>query len=126
MTEPRNKVVQVRRFGDPDGLLCAYGYTAGVQARRRLATRSSAASASVAKAWVSGADQSQKRMASLAPAGGRPRRLNSDPSVPFIPELSRSPGLLRFDGALRDRAALSNTTNWETFDLNAAHAANLR
>jgi len=83
MTEPRNKVVQVRRFGAPDGLLCAYGYTAGVQARRRLAMRSSAASASVAKAWVSGADQSQKRMASLAPAGGRPRRLNSDPSVPF-------------------------------------------
>ena len=32
MTEPRNKVVQVRRFGDPDGLLCAYGYIAGVQA----------------------------------------------------------------------------------------------
>ena len=79
MTEPRNKVVQVRRFGAPDGLLCAYGYTAGVQAQRRLAMRSSAASASVAKAWVSGADQSQKRMASLAPAGGRPRRLNSDP-----------------------------------------------
>ena len=83
MTEPRNKVVQVRRFGDPDGLLCAYGYIAGVQARRRLATRSSAASASVAKAWVSGADQSQKRMASLAPAGGRPRRLNSDPKATF-------------------------------------------
>ena len=83
MTEPRNKVVQVRRFGDPDGLLCAYGYIAGVQARRRLATRSSAASASVAKAWVSGADQSQKRMASLAPAGGRPRRLKFDPNSPF-------------------------------------------
>ena len=83
MTEPRNKVVQVRRFGDPDGLLCAYGYTAGVQAQRRLAMRSSAASASVAKAWVSGADQSQKRMASLAPAGGRPRRLNSDPNATF-------------------------------------------
>lgn len=31
MTEPRNKVVQVRRFGDPDGLLCAYRCIAGVQ-----------------------------------------------------------------------------------------------